>query len=145
MKITMEQASLPENEIHIRGDITGPEITALIQYLRKSIASGKIIAFQDEEQFLLNPEEIVFLETAGNRVNVFTPGETYETRLKLYELKETLSPHPFAQISKSTLVNIHFVKSIQAEFSGNYRLKLKNRREVLTISRKYFPEFRSKI
>ena len=145
MKITLEQASLPENEIHIRGDITGPEITALLQYLRRTGTSGKIIAYREEEQFLLNPEEIVYLETGGTRVSIYTAKEVYESKLKLYELKEALSGHPFAQISKSTLVNIHFVKSIQAEFSGNYRIRLKNRPESLTISRKYYPEFRSKI
>ena len=145
MKITLEQASLPENEIHLRGDITGPEITALLQYLRRTGTSGKIIAYREEEQFLLNPEEIVYLETGGTRVSIYTAKEVYESKLKLYELKEALSGHPFSQISKSTLVNIHFVKSIQAEFSGNYRIRLKNRPESLTISRKYYPEFRSKI
>lgn len=145
MKLILEQAELPENEILIRGDITGPEITGLLQFLRRSGASGKIIAYREEEQFLLNPEDIVYLETDGPRVNICTANEVYESKLKLYELKEALSGHPFAQISKSTLVNIHFVKSIQAEFSGNYRIKLKNRSESLTISRKYYPEFRSKI
>lgn len=145
MKITLEQANLPENEIHIRGNITGEEITALLQFLGRTGTSGKIIAFREEEQFLLNPEEIVYLETGGNRVTICTARDTYESKLKLYELKELLAGQPFAQISKSTIVNIHFVKSIQAEFSGNYRLKLKDRPESLTISRKYFPEFRSKI
>ena len=145
MKITVEQASLPENEIHIRGDITSGEITALLQYLRRAGTTGKIIACREDEQFLLDPEEIVFLETTGSRVSIHTTKEVYESKQKLYELKESLSDHSFAQISKSTLVNIHFVKSIQAEFSGNYRLKLKSRKETLTISRKYFPEFRSKL
>ena len=145
MKITLEQASLPENEIIIRGDVTSEEVTALLQYLRRAGTSGKIIAYREEEQFLLNPEEIVFLETGGTRVSIYTRKEIYESRHKLYELKEMLSGQPFAQISKSTIVNIHFVKSIQAEFSGNYRLKLKERSESLTVSRKYFPEFRNKI
>lgn len=145
MKITLEQAELPENEIHLRGDISGEEITAILQFLRKRNASGKLIVYKEEEQFLLNPEEIVFLETGGSRVTIYTAKEAFESKLKLYELKDQLAAHPFAQISKSTLVNIHFVKSIQAEFSGNYRVRLKNRTEVLTISRKYFPEFRSKI
>ena len=51
----------------------------------------------------------------------------------------------FVQINKSVIVNINCVKSIQAEFSGNYRIKLKNRKESLTISRKYFKEFKDRI
>ena len=34
---------------------------------------------------------------------------------------------------------------IQAEFSGNYLIKLKNRSEKLTLSRKYFREFKERI
>lgn len=145
MKITLEQAQLPENEIHIRGDITGPEITALLQFLRRANSGSKLIVYREEEQFFLDPEEIVYLETGTNRIIIYTAKDSYESRQKLYELKEQLSSFSFAQISKSTVVNIHSVKSIQAEFSGNYRVKLKNRPEILTISRKYFPEFRSKI
>ena len=76
---------------------------------------------------------------------VYTKSDTYEARQKLYELKEQLPSRNFAQINKSVLVNINCVRSIQAEFSGNYRLKLKNRKESLTISRKYFKEFKDKI
>ena len=60
-------------------------------------------------------------------------------------LKEILSAFSFAQINKSTLVNINFVKSIQAEFSGNYLIKLKDSKDVLTVSRKYFKEFKDQI
>ena len=87
----------------------------------------------------------MYLETAGSRVNVHTKSETYESRQKLYELMEQLRPLAFVQISKSTIVNIDFVKSIQAEFSGNYLIKLKNRNEKLTLSRKYFREFKERI
>ena len=63
----------------------------------------------------------------------------------LSELMEQLRSAAFVQVSKSTLVNLNFVKSIQAEFSGNYLIKLKNRSEKLTLSRKYFREFKERI
>jgi DNA-binding LytR/AlgR family response regulator len=56
-----------------------------------------------------------------------------------------LAPFTFAHISKSTLVTLDCAQSIQAEFSGNYRIKLKNRKEVLSLSRKYFKEFKERI
>lgn len=143
MKITLEPANIPETEIIIRGDVTSPEVAGILQQLGKK-NSGKLFLLREEEQFLVDVEEIVYLETGGSWVNVHTQNQTYESRLKLYELKEILGS-AFAQISKSVIVNVNCVKSIQAEFSGNYRLKLKNRREVLTISRKYFKEFKDKI
>ena len=141
MKIKLESAELPETEVIIRGDVTGEEVVALLQFLKKR-NSGKLILYKEEEQFLVDADEIVYIEVSGSKVYAYTKQETYEAKQKLYEIKELLSARSFAQISKSVIVNINCVKSIQAEFSGNYRCKLKNRKESLTISRKYFKEFR---
>ena len=141
MKIKLESAELPETEVIIRGDVTGEEVVALLQFLKKR-NSGKLILYKEEEQYLVDADEIVYIEVSGSKVYAYTKQETYEAKQKLYEIKELLGSRPFAQISKSVIVNINCVKSIQAEFSGNYRCKLKNRKESLTISRKYFKEFR---
>lgn len=144
MKIILEGADLQETEVIIRGDVASSEVAAILQVLGKK-NSGKILLYKEDEQFVVDMGEIVFLETSANKVSVFTRSDTYEAKLKLYELKEMLSSFSFAQINKSTIVNIDCVKSIQAEFSGNYLIKLKNRKEILTISRKYFKEFKDRI
>ena len=144
MKITLESARLTEPEVIIRGDIGSSEVTALLQLLQRK-NSSKLVLYKEEEQFIVPAGDIVFLETSGNKLLAYTQSDCYETKLKLYEVKELLSAHPFAQISKSTIVNIDHVKSIQAEFSGNYRIRLKSRKESLTISRKYFKDFRDRI
>ena len=144
MKITLEAAQLPETEVIIRGDIGGKEVTALLQLLQRK-ASGKLLLYKEEEQFIVPAGEIAFLETSGSKLLAYTQSEVYEAKLKLYEVKELLSAQSFVQISKSTIVNIDHVRSIQAEFSGNYRIKLKSRKEALTISRKYFKDFKDRI
>lgn len=135
---------LPETEVIIRGDVTSEEVVSLLQLL-KTRNSGKLILYKEEEQYIMDPDEIVYVEVSDNKVYAYTKQDTYEAKQKLYEIKELLSGKSFAQINKSVIVNINCVKSIQAEFSGNYRLKLKNRKESLTISRKYFKEFRDRI
>ena len=144
MKITLEPAELREPEVIIRGDVTSPEVASILQVLNKK-NSGKLMLYKDEEQYIIDVGEVVFLETNDNKVWVYTEEEIYEAKMKLYELKEMLAAHPFAQISKGAIVNINCVKSIQAEFSGNYLIKLRNRKEKLIISRKYFKEFKSQI
>ena len=144
MKITLESARLPETEVIIRGDIGSSEVLTLMQLLQKKV-SDKIVLYREDEQFIIPAGDLVFLETSGNKLLAYTQSDCYEAKLKLYEMKAQLSTHPFAQISKSTLVNIDHVKSIQAEFSGNYRIRLKSRKESLTVSRKYFKEFKDRI
>ena len=104
-----------------------------------------MILYKEEEQYIMDAVEIVYVEVSDNKVYAYTKQDAYEAKQKLYEIKELLGGRSFAQINKSVIVNINCVKSIQAEFSGNYRLKLKNRKESLTISRKYFKEFRDRI
>ena len=144
MKIKLESAELPETEVIIRGDVTSEEVVSLLQLLKKR-NSGKLILYKEEEQYIVDADEIVFVEVSDNKVYAYTKQDTYEAKQKLYEIKELLGSRSFAQINKSVIVNINCVKSIQAEFSGNYRCKLKNRKESLTISRKYFKEFRDRI
>lgn len=144
MKIKLESAELPETEVIIRGDVTSEEVICLLQLLKKR-NSGKLILYKEEEQYILDADEIVYVEVGGSKVYVYTKQDTYEAKQKLYEIKELLGGRSFVQINKSVIVNINCVKSIQAEFSGNYRMKLKNRKESLTISRKYFKEFKDRI
>ena len=144
MKITLEPAEVQETEVIIRGDVASEEVAAILKFLGKK-NSGKVLLYKEDEQFIVDSSEIVFLETTGNRVCVYTRNGSFEAKQKLYELKQMLSGFSFAQISKSTIVNINCVKSIQAEFSGNYLIKLKDRKEVLTVSRKYFKEFKDRI
>lgn len=144
MKIKLESAELPETEVIIRGDVTSEEVVSLLQLLKKR-SSGKLILYREEEQYIVDADEIVYVEVSDNKVYAYTKQDTYEAKQKLYEIKDLLGGRSFAQINKSVIVNINCVKSIQAEFSGNYRIKLKNRKESLTISRKYFKEFKNRI
>ena len=144
VKIKVESAELPETEIIIRGDVTSEEVVSLLQLLKKR-NSGKLILYKEEEQYIVDADEIVFIEVSGSKVYAYTKQDTYEAKQKLYEIRESLGGRAFVQINKSVIVNINCVKSIQAEFSGNYRCKLKNRKESLTISRKYFKEFKDQI
>lgn len=144
MKIILEPTQLPETEVIIRGDVASQEVTAILQAINKK-NSGRLLLYKEEEQFVTDPAEIVFAEVADNRINVYTKDSVYEAKTKLYELKELLEASGFVQISKSTIVNIACVRSIQAEFSGNYCIRLKHRKEVLTLSRKYFKDFKNRI
>lgn len=147
MKVLFESTEAKETEVLIKGDITSPEVGLLLDFI-KSISSSlskKLMLYREDEQFLIDPAEVIYVEAVDNKVQAITTTGVYDTKKKLYELKELLSSEPFAQINKGMLVNIDFVKSVQAEFSGNYSLRLKSGKEILTISRKFFKEFKSKI
>lgn len=144
MKIILEPTQLPETEVIIRGDVASEEVAAILQAINKK-NSGRLFLYKEDEQYVVDNAEIVFAEVVDNKVSVYTKDSVYEAKAKLYELKELLEASGFVQISKSAIVNIDCVRSIQAEFSGNYCIKLKHRKEVLTLSRKYFKDFKNRI
>lgn len=145
MKITLEPMNTGETEIIIRGDIASSEVSALLSFINSGTNSGKLLLYREDEQYPVDAEDIIYLEASDGRVTTLTTEGVFYAKQKLYELKDLLSSLPFAQINKGVIVNIDFVKSVSAEFSGNYTLRLKNSKETLTVSRKYIKEFKSKI
>ena len=71
---------------------------------------------------------------------IYTERKQYRSRKRLYEIGEQLG-NQFMQISKSTLINLSCMDSIEPGFSGTLLLKLKNGCKDY-VSRKYLSEFK---
>ena len=71
---------------------------------------------------------------------IYGAKQKYRSRKRLYELAEQLGKQ-FMQISKTTLINLSYMDSIEPGFSGTLQLKLKNGNKDY-VSRKYLPEFK---
>jgi len=141
LKIRLEQAENAELEVIIKGDVSGKEAVELLASLRAP-SFGKIMLKDQDESYIYNAGDIVYFVCEQGKTYAVCESGKYQVKEKLYELCEAWRSRGFVQISKSTAVNIHYVKSISAEFSGNYIAKLKNRSESLIISRKFYHSFR---
>jgi len=148
MKLILEDMNIDEPEVTIRGQISSEEVVNLISRLKAPTVSKRLEVTDEGESFFVNCEEIIYAMSTDDILEIFTEDRKYSSRMRLYELKDRLdgsSHSAFAQISRNTIVNVNFVRSIQAEFSGNYIAFLKNRDERLIISRRYFKEFKEKL
>lgn len=142
MKISLEYSENKELEVIIRGDTNSEEAAGIISALNNISIFGKIMLRKEDESFLYDPKDIFYFESIKGKTYAVTANERYEAKEKLYELCKTLKSKGFIQINKSTVVNINHIRSISAEFSGNYYARLISREERLTISRKYFNSFK---
>lgn len=79
------------------------------------------------------------IESVDNTSFLYTESEIFESKEKLYALKNRLKNTSFVRISKSTLLNMDYLKSVQP--IKHYRLEanLKNK-EKLIINRHYVKE-----
>ena len=85
--------------------------------------------------------DVFYAESVDNRLFIYTAKDSYEIKLKLYELEDMLQGKTFIRIQKGMLLNLMKVKSIKPALSGRYTALLKNNEEVV-ISRKYVADLK---
>lgn len=123
----------------IHTDKVTPEIQRVIDVL--GISETPVTAFQNEEDIVvLQPKDIYMIRVEDGDTIIYGARSQYRSRKRLYELAEQLGKQ-FMQISKTTLVNLSYMDSIEPGFSGTLLLKLKNGSKDY-VSRKYLPEFK---
>lgn len=118
-------------------------ITEEIKNLLNFFSTGNtpITAFRNEEDtIILQPADIYMIRIENGDTIIYTNNKRYRSRKRLYELKEQ-GGKKFMQISKSTLINLSYMDSVEAGFSGTLLLKMKNGCKDY-VSRKYLPDFK---
>ena len=140
MKVTVDISPKyiePYAEIHT--DKVTEEIQRMIDIF--SINESPITALLNEEDIIvLQPKEIYMVRIENGDTVIYGEKNKYRSRKRLYELSAQLGSQ-FMQISKSTLINLSYMDSIEPGFSGTLLLKLKNGCKDY-VSRKYLPEFK---
>lgn len=100
-----------------------------------------VIAFLNEDTVvILKPEEIYMVCIEGGDTIIYGKTQKYRSRKRLYELEQQLGKR-FMQISKSTLVNLDYIDSVESGFNCTLLLKLKNGSKDY-VSRTYLPKFK---
>lgn len=106
-----------------------------------SASETPITALKNEEDIIvLQPNEIYMVRVESGDTIIYGEKQKYRSRRRLYELGQQLGKQ-FMQISKSTLINLSYMDSIEPGFSGTLLLKMKNGCKDY-VSRTYLPEFK---
>ncbi len=96
-----------------------------------------------DKEFLVKVDDIDWLESSGNYVNLHSKGRIYPLRATLAKTVETLQHKGFSRIHRSFAVNHHAINSISYEPSGDGEILL-NSGERLNLSRRFKDEFRAR-
>ena len=101
----------------------------------------KITAFAGDNVEILAYKDILRFYGLDNKVYLDTMKTTYTTRLRLYQLEDRLPKKQFIKISRSEIVNLDYVKSLDLSFSGTIALELKGG-QVTYVSRRSLGNFK---
>lgn len=86
--------------------------------------------------YFLQLDQIEWIEAAGNYARLHEGGRSHLVRTTLKRLVERLDPDRFLRISRSTIVNLDFVRELQPWFRGGYVVVLRSGEKQRT-GRKY--------
>lgn len=96
-----------------------------------------------DKEFLVKVDDIDWLESSGNYVNLHSKGRIYPLRATLAKTTELLQHKGFSRIHRSLAVNHHAIHSISYDASGDGEILL-NSGERLNLSRRFKDEFRAR-
>ena len=92
------------------------------------------------KEFLVRKEQIEWLQSAGNYLNLFVENDVYPMRGTLTQFIETDTTNTFCRIHRSFAVNLNNVKFIETFASGDGQVTMKSGTK-LRLSRRYKTEF----
>jgi len=128
--------------LQLVGDITGEPVNSMEELNARGLAKLKKkeapkLAIRDGGHTTWIPQDkIEWIDAAGDYMCVHSAGETHIMRMTMKKLEDSLDPDYLQRIHRSTIVNIHQVKEMQAHINGEYFLTL-NCGHIIKMSRTY--------
>lgn len=132
-----------ETEIHIYAKEYSEAVEQLMQQLKVSKTPEVIDGYIGQEIHMLKIADVFTVFAEGTKVYLQTDEQEFEAKKKLYEIEE-LCARDFVRVSKSTLVNLKKISSIQLGLLGSTQVLLENGVSV-PISRKYMKQLKQKL
>ena len=135
----LETRKIPECEpetVEIRYHWITDEIQEIISFVKSR--QGQLSAVRDGKRFEVPVVDLFYAESVDDRLFLYTAADSYEIRMKLYELEDLLKHKSFFRVSKSMIVNLMKITSVRPALNGRFSAVLKNGEEII-ISRKYVP------
>ena len=148
MKILTEtDKKYEEIELHVCNNALTDEVRAIVGELHEIYDYNITGTDETGNKRLIRRAEILSAYSEGQRVIVLTGDGRYVVQKKLYELETELGDTNFIRISRSEIVNIRKIKSLDLSITGTIRLVMKtgyetyvSRRNVAKIKEKLMKE-----
>lgn len=103
-----------------------------------------LLPVKTEDRILtIKIEEIIKVEVEKTELSFYTTNSVIKTNGRLYQILEKLN-NDFVQVSKHGIINLNYLESLEAGFTGNMIAKLDFKQKT-DVSRRYLPELEKKL
>jgi DNA-binding LytR/AlgR family response regulator len=126
-------SNMPDVIERLSSLLNGKQNTALLKWIRVKI--GHSVR-------LIPVDKIYFFEADNKYTRVVTKNREALIRKSISELDKALDPSSFFKIHRKTIVNANFIEKVETSATGRGLVKLVDRSEIHTVSRRYSHLFR---
>lgn len=145
MRVRVEiDSKVAEPEVVIRTNDYTEQVKKLQKIIEEDFAKEKkILFYKDTTELYLPLDEVLFFETEERAVVAHVTNDAYEVHEHLYQL-ETELPAEFVRISKSTIVNVSKILSLNRSLS-NCLIQFYDSYKQVYASRRYYKELTERL
>jgi len=130
----------------------GDSVTISVKCMTESVARAinilkspdSLTVYIDDQALLLPVDDIYYAESVDLKTFVYAEKTVYRSKLKLYEIEDTLNESDFLRISKQIIVNVRKIKNVSPAGDGRFQAALANGEKVI-ISRQYVPALKERL
>ena len=142
MKFTTQKIREGEAEVILRYRERTPEVERICSYFQSE--SLKLRGFKEQTQVLLEPAEILYIESVDGKTFAYTEAEVLRTEYTLNRLEQLLDGINFFRCSKSMILNIDRVERLRSLPSNRIEATMRGGERIM-ISRTYASDFRKRL
>ena len=142
MKYTINRLEQGEEELILNYVSLSEDVERVLAFMKER--DKRLLGFWENQQVVLKPEEILYLESVDGRTYAYTEQEVYKINYSLAKVQEYLDSINFYRCSKSMIINIDCIDSLKSLSSNRIDATMKNGEHIL-ISRTYASEFRRRL
>lgn len=106
------------------------------------INSDKISVVKDNKIYVIDIEDIYFIESNGKGIKIYTKDEEYTSKIKISEIEKRLLRKCFYKCHRCYIVNLEKINEIEPWFNSTYVLRFKYLDKEVPVSRNNIKEFR---
>jgi len=120
-----------------------PDLIALLKRIEESKPShlAWVYTGAGNTTRVLSVAEVLYFQAGDKCTEVVTAEGRHVIRTSIRELAQQLDPAQFAQIHRSTIVNLHSVERLERDVLRRGTIYLKNHPDALPVSRAFLTQF----
>jgi len=138
--IIQDPAPGEEDSVTIRVKCISDNVMRAINLLK---SPDSVTVYIDEQALLLPVSDIFYAESVDLKTFVYAEKTVYRSKLKLYQIEETLNRGDFLRVSKQVILNVRKIKSVSPAGEGRFQAVLTNGEKVI-ISRQFVPSLKER-